>query len=89
MGSEPKPATPPRGLSLLDALIPLGFLAVSILGSALLVGDATGGPLRVALIFSASVAVLVARKNGHSVEAIGKAINARVRTAREVRRMAP
>jgi NhaC family Na+:H+ antiporter len=75
MSSGPKPVTPPREPSLLDALIPLGFLAVSILASVLLFGDATGGPLQVALIFSASVAVLVARKNGYSVEAIGKAIN--------------
>jgi hypothetical protein len=57
----------PRRPSLLDALIPVITLIVLIALSVYLFGvDATEGPLQVALLLSASVAALVAHKNGHT-----------------------
>ena len=56
-----------RPPSLLDALIPLGALALLIGGSLALFGlDALDGPIQVALILCVLVAGLVAMKNGAS-----------------------
>jgi NhaC family Na+:H+ antiporter len=64
----------PRAPSLLDALIPIGFLVASLVAAVYLYGgDAIGGPVQVALILSAMIAGLIGLKNGHSVEEIGKA----------------
>jgi Na+:H+ antiporter, NhaC family len=66
--AEPEPSVPGvRPPSLLDALIPVITLIVLIGLTVILFGtDATGGPLQVALFTSATVAALVAFKNGHS-----------------------
>ncbi len=59
---EPKTRPP----SIVDALIPVVSLITLIGLSLRLFGiDATEGPLQVALLLSAAVAALVARKNGH------------------------
>src|SRR6188508_887428 len=63
-----------REPSLLDALIPLVTLIVLIVLTIFLFGtDATGGPLQVALLTSASVAGLVAFKNGYTVARVREA----------------
>jgi Na+:H+ antiporter, NhaC family len=63
-----------RAPSLLDALIPLGFLIASIGGALALFGlAALDGPVQVALILSSMVAALVAMKNGHSWESVQEA----------------
>jgi Na+:H+ antiporter, NhaC family len=55
-----------REPSLLDALIPLGFMILLLTLSIFLFGvDAAAGPLQVALFMSAVVAAIVAHKNGH------------------------
>lgn len=64
-----------RAPSLLDALIPVVTLIALIATSVALFGlDATEGPLQVALLTSAVVAALVARKNGHEYVHINQAI---------------
>ena len=64
-----------REPSLLDALIPLGFMIVMLTWSIVLFGiDAATGPLQVALFMSAVVAAVVAHKNGHSWETLGEQI---------------
>jgi len=68
-------ARPPRPPSLLDSLIPVVALIVLIgLALSLFGTDATSGPLQVALLLSAYVAALVARKNGHTFIHIADAI---------------
>jgi Na+:H+ antiporter, NhaC family len=60
-----------RSPSMADALIPVIALIVLIALTIALFGvDATAGPLQVALLLSATVAALVALKNGHTVAAI-------------------
>ena len=68
----PSPAAPaPRAPSLVDAIIPLVTLAVLIGGSIALFGlDALDGPIQVALVLCAMVAVVVAMKNGRSFEEV-------------------
>lgn len=64
-----------RAPSLLDALMPLGFMIVMLTWSIVLFGvDAASGPLQVALILSAVVAAVVAHKNGHTWERLGEEI---------------
>ena len=60
--------------SLLDALIPIIVLVILLVGSIILYGD-TGitGPIQVALILTALVAMTVGLKNGHRWEDMGKA----------------
>ena len=59
---------------MLDALIPVFALVIMLVSAVYLYGgDATAGPFQVALILSAIVAGLVAYKNGHSFEKVGKA----------------
>lgn len=61
----------PREPTLLDALVPLGTLAVLIAGSLALFGlDALDGPIQVALVLCAAVAALIALRNGHPWEAV-------------------
>ncbi|MEA3334827.1 MAG: Na+/H+ antiporter NhaC [Chloroflexota bacterium] len=68
--------------SMIDALIPVITLVILLaLAVYLYGGDATGGPFQIALILAAIVASLVARKNGHSFEKIGKAAVDGVSTA--------
>ena len=68
--------------SMIDALIPVGFLVLLLAAAVYLYGgDATGGPFQIALILSTIVAGLVARKNGHGFEEIGKAAVDGVSTA--------
>jgi Na+:H+ antiporter, NhaC family len=57
----------PRSPSLLDALVPVVALILLIGSTIVLFGvDATAGPLQVALLMSATVAGLVAFKNGYN-----------------------
>lgn len=64
----------PRSPSLADALIPVVMLIALLVAAFLLFGgDATGGPVQVALILCAMVAGIVGLKNGHSAEDLGKA----------------
>lgn len=64
-----------RQPSLLDALIPLGFMIALLATSIVLYGiDAALGPLQVALFMSAVVAAIVAHKNGHSWARLGEEI---------------
>ena len=74
-GAATPPAdAPPRPASLLDALIPLGTLAVLIAAALALFGlDALDGPIQVALVLCAMVAALVAMKNGHTFEEVQRA----------------
>jgi Na+:H+ antiporter, NhaC family len=66
--AEPKPP------SMLDALIPLLFLIAAIVLSLVLYGgDSIGGPIQVAMFFSAAVAAIVGFKNGHSEADLSKA----------------
>lgn len=63
----PAPARPRREPTLVDALVPLGSLAVLIGGALLLFGlDALDGPVQVALVLCVLVAALVAMRNGHT-----------------------
>lgn len=72
----------PRAPSLIDALIPVATLIVLIGLTLYLYGiDATNGPLQVALLLSAAVAALVARKNGYRYGFISDAIVGGVSTA--------
>ncbi len=72
MEDEAKPIRPP---SLVDALIPLGFMIIMLTWSIVLFGiDAAAGPLQVALLMSAVVAALVAHKNGHSWERLAEEV---------------
>lgn len=65
----------PKSPTLLDAAIPVVTLIVLIATSVALFGiDATEGPLQVALLTSAVVAALVARKNGHEYVRISEAV---------------
>jgi Na+:H+ antiporter, NhaC family len=58
----------PRAPSMRDALIPLVSLIALIALTVVTFGvDATAGPLQVALLVAASIAALVAFKNGHTV----------------------
>lgn len=71
-----------RPPSFLDALIPVLVLITLIGISIALFGiDATEGPLQVALLMSAAVAALFARKNGHAFAQIGDAAIGGVSTA--------
>ena len=81
MAAEPA-ETPPRPPSLLDALIPVFSLIVLIALTIYLFGtDSTNGPLQVALLMSASVAALVAHKNGFQYFMISEAVVGGVSTA--------
>jgi len=72
----------PRAPSLRDALIPIGVLVALLVAAVYLYGgDAIAGPVQVALILSAMLAGLVAVKNGHSVDKIGKAAVDSISTA--------
>ena len=63
----------PRAPKLVDALIPLLFLVLSLVAAvALFGGDATAGPVQLAMFFAAAIAGLVGYKNGHSVAAMTK-----------------
>lgn len=60
--------------SMRDALIPLGFLVVSIVTAIVIYGDgAIGGPVQVAMFLAAAVAGLVGWKNGHREPEMAKA----------------
>jgi Na+:H+ antiporter, NhaC family len=73
--SDAAPESTPRTPSLLDALIPVASLIILISTSVVLFGlDATEGPLQVALLASAVVAAVIARKNGHEYPRINEAI---------------
>jgi len=64
-----------REPSLVDALIRLLFMIALLATSIVLFGiDAALGPLQVALLMSAVVAAVVAHKNGHPWEKLGKEI---------------
>ena len=66
--------SPPRPPSLLDAIIPLVVLIGLIGGSVMLFGlGAIDGPVQVALILSATVAAMVALKNGNPWSAVSAA----------------
>ena len=68
------PSTPPRPPSWLDAIIPLVVLIGLIGGSVMLFGlGAIDGPVQVALILSATVAAMVALKNGNPWSAVSAA----------------
>jgi NhaC family Na+:H+ antiporter len=74
--------TPVRPPSLTDALIPVGSLIFLIALTIYLFGtDATNGPLQVALLLSASVAALVAHKNGHQYFVLSEAVVGGISTA--------
>jgi len=61
----------PREPTLLDALVPMATLIGLLVLTIVLFGiGATDGPLQVALFTSTLVAGLVARKNGHSADAV-------------------
>lgn len=73
MKSEQAPTI--RQPSIVDALIPLGFMIVMLTLSIVIFGiDAASGPLQVALLMSAVVGAVVAHKNGHSWEKLGEEI---------------
>jgi Na+:H+ antiporter, NhaC family len=66
-GGPSRSQSPPRSPSLLDALVPVVALILLIGSTIVSFGiDATAGPLQVALLMSATVAGLVAFKNGYS-----------------------
>jgi NhaC family Na+:H+ antiporter len=68
--------------TLLDALIPVFSLIALITTAIYLFGtDATEGPLQVALLLSACIAGLVARKNGYEYVLIGEAMIGGISTA--------
>ena len=74
MDATTSPARTPRRPSLGDALIPLGFLVVSLVVAIWIYGDeAILGPVQVALFLSAAVAAQVGYKNGHTVADMSKA----------------
>ena len=69
------PETPPRPPSMLDAVIPVVALIGLIALSVYLFGlDATLGPLQVALFTAATIAGLIAHKNGYSYVTLGNAV---------------
>ena len=81
MTSE-SPETALREPTLLDALIPVITLIILIGLSLYFFGiDSAEGPLQVALLLSASVAALVAWKNGHEIPRISEAVVGGVSTA--------
>ncbi len=68
------PSSPPRPPSWLDAIIPLVVLIGLIGSSVMLFGlSAIDGPVQVALILSATVAAMVALKNGNPWSAVSAA----------------
>src|SRR5215471_11085981 len=73
--TEPGPATrEPRPPSLLDALIPVVVLIALLTLTIVLFGiDAANGPLQVALLTAASVAGVVALKNGYTAARLQEA----------------
>ncbi len=74
MDATTSPARTPRRPSLGDAVIPLGFLVVSLVVAIWIYGDeAILGPVQVALFLSAAVAAQVGYKNGHTVADMSKA----------------
>jgi len=69
--SKVKAIQPP---SLLDALIPIIVLVVLLVGSIIFYGDAgITGPIQVALILTALIAITIGLKNGHLWEDMGRA----------------
>ncbi len=81
MAFEPS-AMQTRPPSLTDAWIPVASLIGLIALTIYLFGiDATNGPLQVALLLSASIAALVAHKNGHEYIVISEAIVGGISTA--------
>ncbi|MFI0431618.1 MAG: Na+/H+ antiporter NhaC family protein [Candidatus Nanopelagicales bacterium] len=74
MDEAEKSTRVPRAPRLYDALIPLLFLVINLVAAvALFGGDATAGPVQLAMFFAAAIAGLVGYKNGHSVSAMTKA----------------
>src|SRR5262249_37298302 len=70
-----EPEKPPRPPSMLDAIIPVVALIGLIALSVYLFGiDATYGPLQVALFTAATIAGLIAHKNGYSYVVLGNAV---------------
>ncbi len=62
---EKRPITPP---TMWDALIPIGALIVLLAMAVILFGaDGIGGPIQVALMICTIIAMLVGKKNGHSM----------------------
>lgn len=60
--------------TLLDALIPIAFLVVSIVTAVVIYGDdSIGGPVQVAMCFSAVIAGLIGFKNGFTEPELAKA----------------
>jgi NhaC family Na+:H+ antiporter len=78
-GQEAAAVRPP---TVVDALIPTAALIILIsLAIGLFGTGATEGPLQVALLLSAAVAAVVARKNGHDYFVISEAVIGGVSTA--------
>lgn len=66
--------SPPQDLSLFEALIPVVSLILLIGLAYYLFGDASAsGPTQVALVVAAMIAVLIASRRGHTLEALHKA----------------
>ena len=73
MAEKEKPKRTIKPPSYADAIIPLALLVILIILAQVFFGDAsTGGPFQVALIICALVAGLIAYKNGHELEDVGK-----------------
>ncbi|HEX4570426.1 MAG TPA: Na+/H+ antiporter NhaC family protein [Dongiaceae bacterium] len=67
-------AEQPRPLSMVEAVIPVASLILLVGLSYYLFGDAgASGPNQVALVVATMIAVLIARRRGHSLEALGQA----------------
>ena len=81
ISTQPAPPRTPRPVSLTEALIPVGTLALLLGFAYYLFGDeAATGPNQVALTFCTLVASLVAVRRGHSFEALRNAAVASVTT---------
>src|SRR4051812_39181125 len=79
---EPGPEPSPRPPTLLDAILPVVVLITLIALTIVLFGvSATGGPVEVALLLSATFAGLMALKNGYTSAAIADAAIGGVTTA--------
>src|SRR5215204_7118419 len=67
--------SPPRPPTMLDALVPVVALIGLIALSVYLFGlDSTLGPLQVALFTAATIAAVIAHKNGYSYITLGNAV---------------